>query len=82
MGYEFWLSPEASRSLLGAERRSRRKMEQVLERLSATPFAEPDFRERSVSGRIYEVTCYDELIVTYWVDHAAKDVRVLRIEVA
>lgn len=81
MGYEFWLSPEASRSLLGSERRIRLKLEQVLERLSNTPFAPPDFKERSPAGRVYDVKCFDDIIVTYWIDHAVKEVRIIRLEV-
>ena len=81
MGYEFWLSAEASRALLGSERRTRLKMEQVLLRVSSTPFAPPDFQELSPAGRIYDVKCFDDIIVTYWVDHAVKEVRILRLEV-
>lgn len=81
MGYEFWLSPVASRTLLGSERRIRLKMERVLEQLSSTPFTAADFQERSPSGRVYDVKCFDDIIVTYWIDHTAKEVRVIQIEV-
>jgi hypothetical protein len=81
MGYEFWLSAEASHALLGGERRTRLKMEQVLVQLSSTPFAPPDFREQSPAGRVYDVKCFDDIIVTYWVDHAVKEVRIIRLEV-
>lgn len=80
MGYQFWLSAEASHALLGSERRLRRKMEQVLVQLSTTPFGPPDFQERSPAGRTYDVRCFDEVIVTYWVDHAVKEVRIIRLE--
>jgi hypothetical protein len=53
MGYEFWLSAEASRDLLGSERRIRQRMEQTLLQLSTAPFSPPDFEERSSAGRIY-----------------------------
>ncbi|HEY8995374.1 MAG TPA: hypothetical protein VIM71_11970 [Lacunisphaera sp.] len=82
MGYEFWLSPEATRALLGTERRQREKMETVLQRLAETPFREPDFREKSPAGRIYDVKCFDDVIVTYWLDHATKEVRIIRLETA
>ena len=82
MGYEFWLSPEATRTLLGTERRMREKMDLVLQRLASTPFSEPDFREYSPAGRAYDIRCFDEIIVTYWVDHASKEVRIIRLETA
>ncbi len=80
MGYEFWLSAEASRALLGSERRVRLQMEQVLLQLSSTPFTDADFEERSPAGRTYAVKCFDKIIVTYWVDHATKEVRIIRLE--
>ena len=82
MGYAFWLSSEASHALLGSERRTRLKMEQALRHLSSTPFSAPDFQEKSPAGRIYDVKCFDDIIVTYWVDHAVKEVRIVRLEVA
>ena len=82
MGYAFWLSSEAFHALLDSERRIRLKMEQALLQLSAAPFGVPDFQERSPAGRIYDVKCFDEIIVTYWVDHAVKEVRIVRLEVA
>ena len=57
MDYEFWLSPEAIRTLLGSNRRLRTKIEDVLKRVSSSPFEEPDFRECSHEGRIYDVKC-------------------------
>lgn len=57
-------------------------MEQALLQLSSTPFATPDFQEKSPAGRIYDVRCFDNIIVTYWVDHAVKEVRIVRLEVA
>ena len=57
-------------------------MEQALQRLSTTPFTAPDFQEKSPAGRTYDVKCFDDIIVTYWVDHAVKEARIIRLEVA
>lgn len=81
MGYAFWLSAEASQTLLGCDRRTRQKIEQMLIRLSSSPFATADFQENSPAGRTYDVRCIDDIIVTYWVDHAVKEVRILRLEI-
>ena len=80
MDYDFWLSSEASRSLLSSPAPISRRMEQALAALAAHPFREPDFRERGPSGRTYDVTCYENIILTYWVDHATKEVRIIRCE--
>ncbi|MBL9200038.1 MAG: hypothetical protein JNL39_05995 [Opitutaceae bacterium] len=44
------------------------------------PFAPGDYREPGLTGREYEVRLQDELIVTWWVDHAVKEVRIVRLE--
>lgn len=82
MDYVFWLSPEATRTLLGSDRRQRIKMELVLQRLASIPFGEPDFQEKSPAGRTYDVKCFNDIIVTYWVDHAVKEVRIIQLETA
>ena len=38
------------------------------------------YHESGASGRIYEVRLHDDLLLTWWVDHAACEVRVIRIE--
>ncbi len=57
-------------------------MEQALRQLCSKPFTTPDFQEKSSTGRIYDVQCFDDIIVTYWVDHAVKEVRIIRLEIA
>ena len=52
----------------------------LIEQLAADPFLVPDLRENGPSGRTYSILVRDDLLLTYWVDHAAKDMRVLRIE--
>jgi hypothetical protein len=82
MDYVFWLSPEAARTLLGSNRRLRVKMELVLQGLALRPFGEPDFLEKSPAGRTYDVKCFNDIIEPYWVDHAVKEVRIIRLETA
>lgn len=52
-----------------------------LELLARDPFCGPDLEEAAPSGRKYAIRVRERIIVTYWVDHAAKEVRVLRIEI-
>lgn len=52
-----------------------------LELLARDPFCAPDLEEAAPSGRKYAIRVRERIIVTYWVDHAAKEVRVLRIEI-
>jgi len=48
--------------------------------LARHPFEPGDYREAGLKGREYEVKLHDDLIVTWWVDHAAKEVRIVRLE--
>lgn len=52
----------------------------LLAQLEKNPFREPDFREAGASGRTYSVIVERDLIVTYWLDDAAKEIRVTQME--
>jgi hypothetical protein len=78
--FDFALSGEATRTLLGCARRQRRQAEHVLDLLVADPLKQPDFRERIPSGRDLAVLVVGDVVVTYWVDQAEREVRVVRIE--
>lgn len=79
--YEFTISGEASRLLFGSTDRIRAKAEDIFEFLARHPLTKGDFEERTPSGRLLQVKVFDHLIVTYWADHAVREIRVLRCEV-
>ncbi len=79
-GYDYSLSRVATQAVLACPRAGQRRMENILERLAREPFAEPDFTEAGESGRRYAVRMFGDTIVTYWVDHAVKEIKVVRIE--
>jgi hypothetical protein len=58
----------------------RRSAEQFLEELATNPFREPDFVEMSPSGRPFSVFVQGDLVVTLWVDHAEKEIRIVNVE--
>ena len=58
----------------------REKLLRICDHLARYPKQEGDFHESGTSGRIYEVTLHDDLLVTWWVDHAVREVRIVRIE--
>ena len=51
-----------------------------VERIVAAPFQPPDLREHSPSGLTYLVAVRGDLIIIYWVDHSAKLVNILLLE--
>ncbi len=46
----------------------------------ASPAQQGDYQEVGATDRIYEVKLSGDLLLTWWVDHAAKEVRIVRIE--
>lgn len=79
--YEFKVSGEASRFLFGSTDRLRRKAEDAFEFLARHPSSVGDFIETTPAGRVLQVKLFENMIVTFWVDHLAREVRVIRCEV-
>jgi hypothetical protein len=79
--YEFTVAGEASRFLFGSTDRVRRKAEMAFESLAKHPFTVGDFEETSPAGRKYQVKVFDDLIVTFWVDHAARELSIVECAV-
>jgi hypothetical protein len=79
--YEFAISGEASRFLFGSSDRIRRRAEVAFEFLAKHPFSSGDFTETTPDGRVLQVKLFDNMIVTFWVDHGVREVRVIRCEV-
>lgn len=79
--FEFTISGEASRFLFGSSNRIRAKAEDIFDQLARHPHTEGDFVERTPAGRMLNVKVFNDVIVTYWVDHAVREIRIVRCEV-
>ena len=79
--YDYVLSRAAAHVVLGCAKRLRQEILAELERLAREPFSEPDLVEAGPSGRNYAIRVSERIILTYWVDHAIKEVRVIRVEI-
>lgn len=79
--YDYVLTAAAAHVVLGCSRRLRQQILAELELLAREPFAPPDLEETGASGRKYAIRVRERIILTYWVDHAVKEVRVLRVEI-
>lgn len=82
LGYDFTLSGDASRFLLACPPRLRRMALDEINTMVQGPFRSADFHETGLSGRRYEVKLAGPIAITYWVDHAAKEVRIIKCELA
>jgi hypothetical protein len=78
--YQIVLHEEAWAALASVSRPKQKRILRLLEQLQSDPFRQGEFQERDAAGRGNEVTLLEEWMVTFWSDHAAKEIRVLRLE--
>jgi hypothetical protein len=78
--YGYTLGDEAVRAFASLPVRQREKLLRVFDSLARFPSQQGDYQEAGGSGRLYEVKLSDDLMLTWWVDHAVREVRIVRIE--
>jgi hypothetical protein len=78
--YGYALGDEAVHAFTALPAKSRQKTLQACEHLARHPRQSGDYREPGADGRPYEVKLFDDLLLTWWVDHAAREVRIVRLE--
>lgn len=78
--YSYALGDEAVHAFSSLPAKQREKLLRILDSLAHVPNQRGDYREAGASGRIYEVTLSGDLLLTWRADHAAKEVRIVRIE--
>ena len=78
--FEVVLRRAAAQAATALTRRQRHQVESFLDLLAKSPGQPGDFNEADTLGRHHEVKALDEVIVTWWVDHAAREIRVVEIE--
>ncbi len=79
-GYTYTLGEAAVHAFAQLPARQRARLLRTFDSLARLPHQEGDYRETGSSKRIYEVKLIDETLVTWWTDHAAKEVCIVRIE--
>jgi hypothetical protein len=78
VNYRLVIEQAAFQRVLEAAPRERRLLREILARLTETSFQEPDFKEK-VEGREFWTRFFGPYSVTYWLDHAVGEVRVIVI---
>ncbi len=79
--YDYVLTATAAHVVLGSPKRVRRQILAELELLAQDPFMVPDLEETGRSGRKFSIRVRERIVLTYWVDHAVREVRVIRVEI-
>jgi hypothetical protein len=78
--YSYALGDEAVRAFTTLNVRRRGKLLRAFDLLARVPAGHGDFQEFGESGHIYEIKLIDDMIITWWVDDAVREIRILRIE--
>jgi hypothetical protein len=81
LGYRYALDGTCCEVFNGLSRRQRDRLLASFRRLADAPFTAGDYRETDQRGLPLEVGLVeDDFLVTWHVDHAAKEVRVIGLE--
>lgn len=78
--YRLVLDENAAMTLVTASRAEQHKVGGLLDRMKSTPFRAGDFQQRDANGRLHEVLLQDDWLVTYWCDHAVREIRIVELE--
>ncbi|MFM7750079.1 MAG: hypothetical protein ACKPB0_06655 [Opitutaceae bacterium] len=78
-GYTSHLSSQAAALLISLPRRQQRRILDLADQLSLQPFRISDYQTSDDAGHEVDNLLLDDYLFTYWVDHAAKEVRITEI---
>jgi hypothetical protein len=78
--YRLVLNEEAARFFAEASRPGQRQLSGLFDALKKLPSTLGDLREKDQDGRDNEIIVKGDWIITFWVDHASREVRIVRLE--
>lgn len=79
MKYSYAIEQAAAQTVFAAASRERRLLQSILEEIAGTPAAAPDLVERDANDRELRTRFFGPFAVTYWVDHAVAEVRIVLV---
>ena len=80
--FDYALSAEAHRAVVQLPIRQREKRADYFDQIAARPATKGDFVEYDSVGRPHEVKLVDDFLITFRADHAAREIRIVRVEKA
>ena len=78
--YQTVFSRQALHFAVTADDNTFAAINQWVDRIERTPSAPGDYTEQDADGRELQVIVLHQLTITYWPDHATREVRAVRIE--
>ena len=82
MEYEVYLRTEVFEFLRHRRIDERNRLLGLLHELGGDPYRRGDFAERDLSGRDVQVLIFQRYAISYWADHAVKELKVIDIRYA
>jgi len=79
LAYESHLSSSAAAFLVSLSRRKQRLVLDLADQLARNPFRLGDYAINDGTGRMVDNLVIGEFLFSFWVDHAAKEVRITEI---
>jgi hypothetical protein len=77
--YTYAIERRAAEAAFAWTSRERRLLQVALDSIAAAPFHPADLEEPGVGGRTLLTRFIGPLAVTYWVDHAVTEVRIVDV---
>ena len=78
-GYGSHLSSESAAFLIALPRRQQRLVLDLADQIATHPFQISDYQTTDADDRVIENLLLGAYLFTYWVDHAAREVRITEI---
>ena len=78
-GYSIYLRLEATEALKNTRGKQRSEIITFIDSLTDNPDVEGDYSEHDHSDRMIEIKIIGQYAVTYWADHAVKEMKVVDI---
>jgi mRNA-degrading endonuclease RelE of RelBE toxin-antitoxin system len=77
--YEVFLRSEAIHSLRSIPVSTRKRISTFIDTLSGNPAVLGDYQMTDHTGRIIEIKILGSYAITFWIDHAAREIKVIDI---
>lgn len=78
--YALVLDEVAVKAIVMAARAEQRRLATILDQVKTAPFRAGDYQQRDKTGRMNEVVLFDDWLVTFWSDHAVREIRIVNLE--
>jgi len=82
MSYQVYIEETAMETMITTGGRQRRELKEFVRSLASDPFNEGDFFEFDRAGRKVLTKLVADYAVSFWPDHAVKEVKVFQISKA